>query len=127
MIAPTSSNGTGPSRLDVLAALVMFPAVVGHELTHALVAWPWVSTEHPRDLVDRVVPPRLELRYPSGTPVAVVVTANLAPTIVGLALGPVVVPWALSFSLPVAAYLVGAWALYTRPSGDDLAVLSTLF
>lgn len=124
MIAPAEKPRT--NRLDLLAAIVMLPAVLGHELTHALVAWWWVDADRPAEIIDRVVPPRLELTYPSGTPVVVVVAANLAPTIVGLALAPALVPWAFGLPVPLLVYVLGAWALYTRPSRDDLAVLGAL-
>lgn len=111
------------SIVDVLSALIMLPAVLLHEITHAAIAWRWVVVDDPRDLVDRLVPPRLELHYPAGTPVIVVLIANLAPTIVGAAVAPIVVPWALGLELPLLVYVLGAWALYTVPSGDDVAVL----
>lgn len=115
------------SLVDLLGALIMFPAVLAHELTHAAVAWPWIQASRPSDLVDRLVPPRLELDYPAGTPVLAVVVANLAPTVVGAALVPFVLPWALGLPVPLLAYVFGAWALYTWPSADDLAVLTALF
>lgn len=123
----SESNTEDVGFVDLLGALVMFPAVLAHELTHAAVAWPWIRASRPSDLVDRLVPPRLELDYPAGTPVIVVVVANLAPTVVGAVLAPFVIPWSLGLEVPLMAYVFGAWALYTWPSGDDLAVLSVLF
>lgn len=109
--------------VDLVAALVMLPAVLAHEATHAAVAWRWVSTEQPRELVDRLVPPRLELSYPAGTPVMVVVLANLAPTIVGIAVAPFLFRWAVEIELVLSVYAIGSWYVYTVPSKDDLAVM----
>ncbi|RYJ15028.1 hypothetical protein ELS19_14425 [Halogeometricum borinquense] len=127
MTTTSDTDSENVGLVDLLGALVMFPAVLAHELTHAAVAWPWIEATRPLDLVDRLVPPRLELNYPAGTPVVVVVVANLAPTMVGVLLTPFVVPWAFGLEVPLMTYVFGAWALYTWPSGDDLAVLSALF
>ncbi|ELY27917.1 hypothetical protein C499_08737, partial [Halogeometricum borinquense DSM 11551] len=94
MTTTSDTDSENVGLVDLLGALVMFPAVLAHELTHAAVAWPWIEATRPLDLVDRLVPPRLELNYPAGTPVVVVVVANLAPTMVGALLTPFVVPWA---------------------------------
>ncbi|ADQ68439.1 hypothetical protein [Halogeometricum borinquense] len=127
MTTTSDTDSENVGLVDLLGALVMFPAVLAHELTHAAVAWPWIEATRPLDLVDRLVPPRLELNYPAGTPVVVVVVANLAPTMVGALLTPFVVPWAFGLEVPLMTYVFGAWALYTWPSADDLAVLSALF
>ncbi|MBP1987248.1 hypothetical protein [Halolamina salifodinae] len=121
------NEGSDTGIVDLLGAVIMFPAVLAHELTHALVAWHWIDASTPSDIVDRFVPPRLELRYPAGTPVVVVVVANLAPTLVGAALAPFLLPWVFSFEVPLLAYVFGSWALYTFPSADDLAVISDVF
>jgi hypothetical protein len=107
---------------DLFGALVMLPAVLAHELTHAGVAAPWAEVR-----LDRLVPPRLELEYSAGTPVLVVVVANLAPTLIGLLALPVALDLVLGTSIPVLTYGLGVWALYTLPSADDLAVLRALF
>ncbi|WP_363464083.1 hypothetical protein [Halogeometricum borinquense] len=127
MTSTSDADSENVGLSDLLGALVMFPAVLAHELTHAAVAWPWIEATRPSDLVDRLVPPRLELNYPAGTPVVVAVVANLAPTIVGALLAPFVIPWTFGLEVPLMAYVFGAWALYTWPSADDLAVLTALF
>jgi hypothetical protein len=95
-------------------------ALTAHEATHALVACaiPGVTIERvrvwPRVVVTAVVPEE----YPRVVDAAVC----LAPTIVGLAAGAgwlAAVGWPPS--TPYALVGVGAWALYTVPSCDDLA------
>lgn len=114
------------SPLD-LVMLVMVPAILAHELTHAIVAWRWLVDRRPSTLVDRLLPPRLALTYGKGTPVLVVLLANLAPTIVGIAVVPLLLPHAYGLEFPLFAYGFGSWFLYTLPSKDDLAVLDVVF
>jgi len=121
-----SADDGGPGLLDLFGAIVMFPAVLAHELTHAAVAWPWIQARSVDDVVHRYIPPRLELEYPAGTPVLAVVAANLAPTLLGASFGPLLVPWAVGLPAPIMAYVLGAWMLYTIPSPDDLSALKLL-
>jgi hypothetical protein len=105
-------------RMNRLGTLFLLPAVVAHEYTHALFAL--VAGGSVDDV--SLLPPRAQLRYRAGTPTLAIRLVNVAPTLVGLLLGLPLLLWAVSgpTSLPVAAYLLGLWAAYTAPSGDDL-------
>lgn len=107
-----------------LGVLAMLPAVIAHEAAHAAVSWPWVDTDD--GVIERLFPPRLRLSYPAGTPVLIVVAANVAPTVAGIVVAPVVLPWTLQFELPVMVYLAGSWLLFSMPSRDDIAALAAV-
>ena len=98
-----------------LPALLLLPAILLHELTHAVVAWRWADVD-----IASYVPPVLELSYIEGTPMILVRIANVAPTIVGMLLSPLVILWALELTPVVATYVFGSWLVYTQPSAKDL-------
>lgn len=103
-----------------------WPALVLHELTHAVAAAPFASTRI-RLFSDT---PHAELRWQEGTPRLAIRLAHLAPTIVGVlttALTVVTVAPVLSMGLPsnpfhalALALLLGYnWLLYCWPSRQD--------
>lgn len=104
-------------RLNRVALLVMLPAVVAHELTHAAFALPFGRVES-----ITIVPPKATLYYPAGTPTPAIRLANLAPTLVGVLGGVPAMVWLITHMSPniaVAGYLVGSWGVYTLPVSPE--------
>lgn len=107
-------------KINVAAVMLFAPAVLMHELTHAILSKPF------GDIHDvSYVPPKVTIEYPAGTNTWAVRAVNLSPTVVGVVAGFFVVPWGFSLSLPIGAYLLGSWAVYTAPSQDDIRPFSS--
>lgn len=103
--------------LNGLALVLMLPAVVAHELTHAIAAKPFGDV---REI--SIYPPKAVLEYPAGTPWLAIRAVNLSPCILGTVVGLPALWWLLttqSLSPPVLAYLVGSWAVYTVPASHE--------
>jgi hypothetical protein len=107
---------------------VGFPllAFLLHELTHAVVAY-WVGArEYKIERVGVIIQVSIEL--PDSTPVGQVWLVKLAPTLLGLALGSIMVAagsvrWLMQPALGVpwgGIVLILSWGLYTAPSPIDL-------
>lgn len=105
--------------LSGAALLIMLPAVLAHELTHAAATLPI----HGADVETiSLYPPRATLTYPPGTSWWAIRAVNLAPTIVGTAVGLPILVWVVtswSVAPPLLAYIAGSWAVYTAPSEQD--------
>lgn len=105
---------------QTIALLPFYPAIVLHECIHAAIAWPWAERVELDVPIDER--PTADLYYPDGTPLWVVVLANLAPFLVGLAALPLVV-WIVRWvgpGTPAALYLALCWAAVGIPSREDL-------
>lgn len=109
-----------------LTRLPGWPALLAHELTHAVVAQPFAETS----IRWRTTTPHVELDWQAGTPRLAVWCAHLAPTILGgltAALTLFVVAEVVSMGMPsnpfhtaAVALLVGYnWLLYAFPSRED--------
>jgi hypothetical protein len=106
----------------LLALAVMAPFVVAHETAHAvagLLAGGDVN-------VDSVVPPRLAVSYPTGTPQVAAAAVQLAPTVAGLAVAPLALPILARQPVPVAVYGGLGLLLVVVPSADDVRGLRDL-
>lgn len=111
--------------LFLVGQLLLMPAVLLHDLTHYVAARP-VSDEiafyldlwQPGVMVDwsRDVP-EWRLRI-----------AKVAPTLVGLTIGPALALWLLrgpTTNAYATILIVALWGIYTCPSGNDLKPLNT--
>jgi len=100
--------------------LLLLPAIVLHELTHAAVGYPWAKKIE----IDLWPEARVFQYYPEDVPRLVYRIVNLAPTIVGSSLA-IVFLWlypnfVLELWPPIGIYLLGLWTIYTAPSRPDL-------
>lgn len=103
-------------RLNEAALVLMLPAVLAHELTHATAALPFGRVN-----AVTIFPPRAILEYPPETSWLAIRFVNLAPTIVGSLVGLpalVMLTTAIGLPVPVVVYLIGSWAIYTLPVSD---------
>lgn len=115
--------------LQSITNVVVWPSTVAHELTHAVVAWPWA------DRVDLTVTRpagenSVHIDWREGVARWQVAVASLAPFLTGiLALVGALVLWvAGGFALPESgvglaklAIVAMWWTLYVIPSPDDIA------
>lgn len=104
------------NRVQYLGVAILLPAVLAHELTHAVFALPFGRVEKVT-----LVPPEATLIYPSGTSRFWIRLANLAPTLVGTVIGLPVGWWILThlaLNLAIIGYLVGSWMVYTLPVSE---------
>lgn len=115
--------------LQSITNVVVWPSTVAHELTHAVVAYPWA------DSIDvNVTRPAGEnavyIDWREGVARWQVAVASLAPFLMGIvALVAALVLWVTGgFSLPTSgvelakmAVVAMWWALYMVPSPDDVA------
>ena len=105
-----------------IGTALLYPAIIIHELTHAVFAYPWVD-----EYVDiQLYGPEagVSVRWRAGTPRWVIGLAHIAPTLLGVVAAPAIL---LVAGMPsgvgdwVAAGILGAnWMVYTRPSADDI-------
>lgn len=115
--------------LQSITNIVVWPSTVAHELTHAVVAWPWakrVDVNVTRPAGENYV----AIDWRDGVTRWQVAVASLAPFLMGiLALVAALILWvAGGFSLPESgvelakmAIVAMWWVLYAVPSADDVA------
>lgn len=102
------------SAYKLLALVVMLPAIAAHELTHAAIGSLW------GDVVSvSVYPPQAVVEYPAGTSKLAIRIANLAPTIVGLLVLPVLAMHVDTLPVIIGLYLVASWGLFTLPVSKE--------
>lgn len=111
-------------RLFWLWCLLVTPARPFHEATHMIVAYPFAEVAYDATAIEAV------LEWHPQTPVAWVRVAHLAPTIVGVAIFPVVVagfaPLFVVLSgvsdglaVLVLTFVATNWVIYSWPSYKD--------
>lgn len=106
--------------LEWIGLCLLLPAIVLHELTHYVAA---------RGVADGIrlhatPAPAVSVNWREDVPEWRLRLAKVAPTIVGLLLAPLVVLWlvrAAEHGLIAMIVVTALWAVYTKPSGDDLA------
>jgi len=112
--------------IDTYGTVVLFPAIVLHELTHAVVATPWVKEQ------SVTVKPRAaqwDVTWADGVAAWQVALVALAPFVAGmLAFGVGMAVWLLNgFTMPTTVIELSSlavfgmwWAVYVRPSPEDV-------
>lgn len=108
------------TRIIYLYGVVLLaPADLAHEMTHVVAASSWAD----RAEIVSWIPAYAEMDYPAGTPLYAIKVANVAPTLVGLFVIPLIPIVAGVAPKPVEIYIYALWVIYTMPSGADLAPL----
>lgn len=102
--------------INAISLVVMAPAVVSHELTHALAAKPWA-----KDVSVEIWPqPQALIQYPAGTPELAIRFVNSAPTLVGAILAIPFIAWYASDpNVYLLAYIGANWIVYTVPASEE--------
>ncbi len=100
--------------------LLLLPAIVLHELTHAAASYPWANKIE----IDLWPEARVYRYYSADVPRWVYRVTNLAPTIIGtiLAITLTCLYPTMLFEVwpPTGIYLFGLWVQYTAPSHADM-------
>lgn len=104
---------------------LLMPAVVLHELTHAVIADRWADVE-----IDWSEP-AVWMIWPSETPPLGYLSAFLSPMVIGyavglLAVGACVIDVFPSLPLWASIWLGGNWLYYSFPTRSDLSSISDL-
>jgi len=105
--------------LENVGLCLILPAVVLHELTH------WIAA---RGVADDIrlhyqPDPAVSVNWKADVPTWRLRLAKIAPTLVGLALTPLLAYWLVrgQWDGLISVIIVTAlWAVYTKPSADDL-------
>jgi len=114
-----------PSWTQVTILALLLPGVVAHELTHAIVAWPWGETTLDWDAI------AFECSWSSPHP-GPRAAAHIAPLVSGYAAAVGVLALALgqpgiTVHAGLLAYVSVNWLYYTAASFSDVAVALAYF
>ncbi|KDE56677.1 hypothetical protein EL22_25240 [Halostagnicola sp. A56] len=108
------------SLFELAGVCLLLPAIVLHELTH------WIAA---RGVADDLrfhansMQPAVSVNWSEGVPRWRLRAAKIAPTITGLALGPLVAIWLFrggEHGLVTIVLVSTLWVVYTKPSQGDL-------